>query len=241
MARPTAPQQIAARNLILAPFALERAPQTAAADAAPVPASDDPLGEREFEGIASAYGVVFYRLDTERWERVPTILEPAAWNDAVASINGRPGDRAGRVPLLRNHYALLGRTLRLAAASDGLRFRARVTDEPEAMAWYAHILAGAADGISVGFGIEESNLQTHSDRGGEKVEHVTRASLVEVTSCVFGANPGAMVESAASADLPASVRPAATNGSALAMSRIDRELTYAHERIDTLEAQLRPR
>jgi hypothetical protein len=76
-----------------------------------------------------------------------------------------------------------------------------VTDQADALKQYAHIKDGSADAMSVGFNILRSEM-VHDEVTKRDVEHIKEAQLKEVTACLWGANPLALIEAAASASMP---------------------------------------
>lgn len=159
------------------------------------------IGKREFLGVTAVYGNAFQRWSLEECVPVWTVLEPGAFAKSIEAINSRPGDRAGRIPLMWEHRDLMGRTLSISDQPDGVYVHCRVTDAPEPLEHYAHVLDGSADGMSVGFNILASET-VFDEMLRADVEHVTEGELLEVTACVWGANPLALIQAAASARLP---------------------------------------
>lgn len=149
------------------------------------------LGAREFVGMTAVYGNEFLYLDRREWEIRTAICEPGMFAESVAEINGRTGLGKGNIPVMWEHYSLMGRTVALEELPTGLRVHGRITDEPTALSRYSHVLAGAARGMSVGFDIVSKTIETDED--GEELHRITKGRLMESTLCLWGANPLASV------------------------------------------------
>ena len=161
----------------------------------------DSLGDREFRGMCAVYGNEFLYFDRKSRTIRRAVCEPGMFADSVAEINGRTGIAHGNVPVLWEHWSLLGRTVELEELPTGLQVTGRITDEPDALKRYAHVVAGAARGMSVGFDILSKTVETDGD--GDELDRITKGELWEATLCLWGANPLASVEVAASAAVPA--------------------------------------
>ncbi|SPA17250.1 HK97 family phage prohead protease [Cupriavidus taiwanensis] len=122
-----------------------------------------------FEGYASVFGNVDQNGD---------IVMAGAYADSIA--------KKERVPLLFNHWIdnLLGYATTFKEDDTGLRFAGRLT--PGASMSddiYAHMRAGALDGVSVGLRLQPGGAEWEG-----KVRKITHADLMEISMVIAPAN-----------------------------------------------------
>lgn len=156
------------------------------------------LGAGEFQGFACVYGNLFSRFDRSVGANVQTVIEVGAFRESVAAINARPEPRKGRIPILAEHQDVLGCTRELRDTLVGVHVKGSINlDVWRGAEWFSMLKHGAVDGMSIGFHILASAMQNHGRDGA--VEHVLKAELLEVTCCLYPANPRATIDSVASA------------------------------------------